>query len=187
MRLSSGEIRHLFWQLVVAVERQAAQILQWSWWRRGHQAWAAYHHGRRRAELLPPVAVEIAVAQIEPEPAGVEVVEAPTEGTSMAEVAETPAEGTLADTLARVWARLEPLLPAQRRAGRQIVHDRRHILEAIVYVMHTDCGWSALPSRFPPWKTVHDHYVTWRKTGIWAQIWAGIRLPGARPLDQLQL
>jgi len=53
--------------------------------------------------------------------------------------------------------------------------------------MQTDCGWSNLPSRFPPWKTVHDHYATWRKTGIWAHIWAGIPTPGPRPLEQLQL
>jgi len=83
--------------------------------------------------------------------------------------------------------RLQPLLPSPRRAGRQIVHDRRQILEAMVYVMQTDCGWSNLPSRFPPWKTVHDHYATWRKTGIWAHIWAGIPTPGPRPLEQLQL
>lgn len=101
-----------------------------------------------------------------------------------------PGSPSLADPtaiLAQVWARLEPLLPIPRRSGRQIVHDRRQILEAIVYVMQTDCGWSGLPSRFPPWKTVHDHYVTWRKAGIWDHIWDGIAPPGPRPLEQLQL
>lgn len=89
-----------------------------------------------------------------------------------------PAPEDAAATVAQVWACLQPLLPPPRRSGRQIVHDRRQIREAMVYVMQTDCGWSHLPSGFPPWKTVHEQYVTWRKTGIWAQIWAGIAPPG---------
>jgi hypothetical protein len=97
------------------------------------------------------------------------------------------AEESAEHTIARVWARLEPLLPLSRRSGHPIVYDRRQILEAIVYVMQTDCGWSNLPSRFPPWKTVHDQYVAWRKAGIWRQIWADIKPPGPRPLEKLQL
>ena len=50
MRLSCAEIRRLFWQVVLLVERSAAAILRWSWWRRTHQAWARYYHYRRRAE-----------------------------------------------------------------------------------------------------------------------------------------
>jgi transposase len=101
--------------------------------------------------------------------------------------AAPPDDGDPGDPIAQAWARLETLLPAPRRSGRQVVHDRRHILDAIVYVLQTDCGWSGLPSRFPPWKTVHNQYVTWRKAGIWSQIWAGLSLPGTRPLGQLQL
>jgi len=88
-----------------------------------------------------------------------------------------------ADVLAAVWTRLAARLPAPRRSGRQPVYDRQHILEAIVYVLQTDCGWSALPSRFPPWKTVHDQFVAWRKAGIWHQIWQGLTPPGPRPLE----
>ncbi|MBK9709715.1 MAG: transposase [Kouleothrix sp.] len=92
-----------------------------------------------------------------------------------------------ADVLAVVWARLAPLLPPTRRSGRQPVYDRRRIVEAIGYVMQTDCGWNARPSTFPPWKTVHDQYVRWRKEGIWHQIWAGLPPPAPRPVEQLQL
>lgn len=168
-----GEIRRLLWDLVLRVERQSSQILAWSWWRRGHQAVAAWYHARRRAAALPA-----------PPPCPDPVPPAvPPDAVAVAH----PVAVSLEEILAQVWARLEPLLPLPRRSGRQRVHDRRHILEAIVYVMQTDCGWNAIPSRFPPWKTVHDHYVTWRKEGIWAQIWAGIPLPEPRPVEQLQL
>jgi len=100
---------------------------------------------------------------------------------------EPPVVGEPTDILARVWARLEPLLPAQRRLGRQPVYHRRRILEAIVYVMRTDCGWSALPSTFPPWKTVYDLFVNWRRAGIWSEVWQGLKPPGPLPGEQLQL
>ncbi|HEV2122312.1 MAG TPA: transposase [Chloroflexota bacterium] len=45
----------------MGVERSAAAILGWSWWRRWHQAWARYYHDRKRGgpehqacDELPP-------------------------------------------------------------------------------------------------------------------------------------
>ena len=84
-----------------------------------------------------------------------------------------------------VWSRLEPLLPSERRVGHPYDHSRRLVLEAIVYVMQTDCGWQHLPSQFPPWQTVYTQLTQWRKTGIWDKIWSGIDTP--RPAEQLQL
>ena len=84
-----------------------------------------------------------------------------------------------------VWNRLEPLLPPERRVGHPYDHSRRLVLEAIVYVMQTDCGWQHLPSHFPPWKTVYAQLRQWRKTGIWAKIWSGLDTPF--PTEELQL
>jgi Putative transposase of IS4/5 family (DUF4096) len=36
------------------VERTATALLAWSRWRRWHQAWARYHHYRRRESSTPP-------------------------------------------------------------------------------------------------------------------------------------
>lgn len=101
--------------------------------------------------------------------------------------AERHDEVSTATTIAQVWARLEPFLPTPVRGRRPLVHDRRMILEAIVYVMQTDCGWCNIPSRYPPWKTVHEQFVIWRNTGVWDQIWHGLTPPGPRPLEELQL
>jgi putative transposase len=78
---------------------------------------------------------------------------------------------TLLDVL---WRRLEPLLPPTPRTGRPFAHDRRLVVEAIVYVMQSACAWHTLPSRFPPWQTVYAQFARWRRTGMWETIWAGV-------------
>jgi len=69
------------------------------------------------------------------------------------------------------WRRLEMWLASVRRGGRPYSHPRREVFDAIVEVMQTDCGWQALPSQFPHWKTVYAQYSQWRKAGIWDRIW----------------
>jgi hypothetical protein len=84
-----------------------------------------------------------------------------------------------------VWHRLAPLLPPTHRTGRPFAHERRLVLEAIVYVMQSDCAWRTLPARFPPWQTVYAQFSRWRRTGIWETIWAGLEQPSTP--GQLQL
>ncbi len=140
------------------VERSAAAILAWSWWRRWHQAWARYYHYRRRTGAGPG---QLATTTTQTEA---------SRPTSVTEV---------------VWRRLEPLLPPAQRVGHPFDHDRRLVFDAIVYVMQTDCGWRNLPSHFPPWQTVYTQLTQWRKTGIWDKIWAGLDQP--HPTTELQL
>jgi hypothetical protein len=143
----------------LAVERSAAAILHWSWWRRWHQAWARwYQYRRRQSEVL---------------------------GQPRAPAAELQAETRQTDVTEVVWSRLEGLLPSGKRVGRPYGHDRRVVLNAIVYLMQTDCGWQHLPSRFPPWQTVYAQLTQWRKTGIWDTIWSG--LDTSLPTEELQL
>lgn len=84
-----------------------------------------------------------------------------------------------------VWSRLEPLLPSAHRLGRPYGSERRLVLEAIVYVKHTGCGWRNLPSRFPPWQTVYAQFVRWRESGIWGTLWS--ELDKSHFTDQAQL
>src|SRR5262249_15600646 len=128
VRLSCAEIRRLFWQLVLVVERSAEAILRWSWWRRWHQAWARYYHYRRRQS-----------GATERETPEVEARQAHAQQIDVTEV---------------VWSRLEGRLPSAHRVGHPYDYSRRLVLEAIVHVKQTDCGWRNLPSHFPPWQTV---------------------------------
>jgi hypothetical protein len=48
IRLSVAEVRHLFWHLVLGVQRPAQHLLAWSRWRREHQACAKFYHYQQR-------------------------------------------------------------------------------------------------------------------------------------------
>lgn len=106
-------------------------------------------------------------------------------GQSRAPAAERQAEAAQPQVTEVVWSRLEALLPVGKRVGRPYGHDRRVILNALIYLMQTDCGWQHLPSDFPPWQTVYAQLTQWRTTGIWDTIWSGLDIP--RPTEELQL
>jgi hypothetical protein len=83
------------------------------------------------------------------------------------------------EVLEVVWQRLAARLPPPKRKGRPYVHERRVVLEAIVYLMQTGCTWHTLPSCFPPWQTVYAQLTQWRRTGMWDRIWEGLEVPHA--------
>jgi Putative transposase of IS4/5 family (DUF4096) len=143
----------------LVVERNVEAILHWSTWRRWHQAWARYYHYRRRQSG------------------------ATERATPEGEVRQAQAQQV--DVIEVVWKRLERLLPPARRTGRPYSHHRRLVLEAIVYLKQTNCGWHHLPSRFPPCQTVYSQLRRWRESGIWDKIWAGLNQP--LPTNELQL
>ncbi len=73
------------------------------------------------------------------------------------------------------WAILEPLVPAPKPGGRPAVHPRREVVNAILYVLRTDCHWRALPSDLPPWGTVWWSFRTWRQEGVWERVNTALR------------
>ncbi len=68
------------------------------------------------------------------------------------------------------WARLAPLLPAQRRLGRPREVDLREVINAILYVLRAGCQWRMLPRDFPPRSTAQRYFYAWRDEGIWQDI-----------------
>jgi transposase len=73
------------------------------------------------------------------------------------------------------WAILEPLVPAPRPGARPPKHERREVVNAILYVLRTGCQWRALPHDLPPWGTVWWYFRQWREEGVWEQINAVLR------------
>lgn len=65
------------------------------------------------------------------------------------------------------WALIEPLLPdpPPGPAGRPPAHDKREIINAILYINRAGCAWRMLPKDFPPWQTVYWYLWRWRKDG----------------------
>ncbi len=73
------------------------------------------------------------------------------------------------------WSYLEPHLPAPKATGRPRLHHTREILDAIFYILKSGCAWRLLPHDFPPWKTVHHYFRTWRIDGPWEKLNAALR------------
>ncbi len=73
------------------------------------------------------------------------------------------------------WSYVEPLIPAPKAPGRPRVHPLREILDAIFYIVRSGCAWRLLPHDFPPWKTVHHYFRTWRIDGTWEKVHAALR------------
>ena len=68
------------------------------------------------------------------------------------------------------WAVIGPLLPGPCRRGRPLVHPRRVIVNAILYVNRTGCAWRYLPADFPPWRTICGYFAAWRDDGTLQQV-----------------
>jgi transposase len=77
------------------------------------------------------------------------------------------------------WQVLEPTLPpaasATATGGRPEKHDRRVIVDAIRYWNHNGCVWRALPTDFPPWRTVYGFLARWKADGTVAQVHDALR------------
>jgi putative transposase len=58
----------------------------------------------------------------------------------------------LTDLTAEEWSVIEPL-PAKK--GRPRKTDLREVVNAIRYLVRTDCGWEMLLINFPPWQRVY--------------------------------
>ena len=72
------------------------------------------------------------------------------------------------------WDLISPMVPV-KPGGRPAKHDRRRIVEAILYLTRTGCSWRQLPSDFPPWDTVYWYFQRWNAEGITDRIHDALR------------
>src|ERR1035438_5125823 len=88
------------------------------------------------------------------------------------------------DLTDKQWSRLAPLLNEPRgerlAGGRPRKHEHRRVVDALLYVVNTGCQWRQLPSNFPPWKTVHEHFRSWRDSGVWERVGQTLREQGRK-------
>jgi putative transposase len=68
------------------------------------------------------------------------------------------------------WRILAPLIPAPKPGGRPAIHQRRELLNAMLYWLRAGCAWRLLPHDLPPWKTVYHYLRCWRLDGRWEQV-----------------
>jgi transposase len=78
------------------------------------------------------------------------------------------------DTTDAQWALIDPLLPDPAwltgHGGRPELHCRRAVVDAIFYLVDNGIKWRALPTDFPPWSTVYNHFAAWEAAGVTQEV-----------------
>lgn len=67
------------------------------------------------------------------------------------------------------WAVIEPLLPTSSPllGGRPPVHERRLVVDTILFVLVSGCQWRMVPHDLVPWQTAYGWFRAWTATGVW--------------------
>jgi putative transposase len=75
------------------------------------------------------------------------------------------------DLTDRQWAWGEPQLHLKRTDPAKA----REYRNAILYVLHSGCGWRLLPHDFPPWTTVYTFWQKLGRNGTWQRLHDDLR------------
>lgn len=150
--LTLPEVRRLIHALACS-ETEQQHRLRWSRWRRVHQAVAKRCHATRRQQDAPALPLPTT-----PSPPLL------------------PGIGVLTDAH---WPLIELLLPAPARVGRPALA-HRHLLQAMLFVMHRGLSWHAVPLSFGAWQTVYTRYNQWTKSSLWSRI---VAILGPNPVS----
>jgi transposase len=68
------------------------------------------------------------------------------------------------------WVVIEPMIPPAKRGGRQRSVNLREVVQGLLYILETGCGWRHLPKDFPPRSTVWDYFDLWDYDGTLVRI-----------------
>ena len=68
------------------------------------------------------------------------------------------------------WERIKDVLPGREKHVGGTAEDNRLFVEAVLYRFRTGCPWRDLPERLGRWKSVHQHFGRWAKSGVFERI-----------------
>jgi transposase len=74
------------------------------------------------------------------------------------------------------WEVVQPLVPGLSPEAAYHVHERREMVNAILYVLRSGCPWRLLPHEFPAWGTVYYYFRRWQREGVWEHILQTLRM-----------
>src|SRR5437764_14552422 len=64
------------------------------------------------------------------------------------------------------WAFVVPYLTLMTPDARQREHDLREVFNAVRWLARAGAGWRLMPTNFPPWAAVYQHWRRWQKAGV---------------------
>ena len=68
------------------------------------------------------------------------------------------------------WDRIKNILPGREGHVGGTAEDNRLFVEAVLYRFRTGSPWRDLPERFGYWKSVHQRFSRWAKSGVFKRI-----------------
>ena len=68
------------------------------------------------------------------------------------------------------WSLVEHLIPPAKRGGRRREVAPRDIINGVMYVRSSGCGWRYVPKDLPPRSTLHGYFQRWDYDGTWNRI-----------------
>jgi transposase len=68
------------------------------------------------------------------------------------------------------WNRIKDILPGREGHVGGTAPDNRLFVEAVLYRFRTGMPWRDLPARFGYWKSVHQRFSRWAKSGVFDRI-----------------
>ena len=68
------------------------------------------------------------------------------------------------------WDRIKDLLPGREGHVGGTAADNRLFIEAVLYRFRTGIPWRDLPPRFGYWKSEHQRFSRWAKSGVFDRI-----------------
>jgi transposase len=72
------------------------------------------------------------------------------------------------------WAVLQQVLPAESSTGRP-PHDRRRMIDGILFVLKTGCPWRDVLAEFGKWSTIYERFRLWSHAGVWELILSALQ------------
>ena len=68
------------------------------------------------------------------------------------------------------WERIKDLLPGREGHVGGTAADNRLFVEAVIYRSRAGIPWRDLPSRFGDWKSTHQRFSRWSRSGVFERI-----------------
>ena len=68
------------------------------------------------------------------------------------------------------WDRIKDFLPGRRGHVGGTAPDNRLFVEAVLYRYRTGVPWRDLPAHFGSWKSTHQRFSRWCKSGVFERV-----------------
>jgi len=82
-----------------------------------------------------------------------------------------PKQGYASDLTDKQWEIISPLLKRKNNTGKHLAsHEKRRLINAVLYLNKTGCQWRMLPKDFPKYQSVASFYYRAMANGLWDRI-----------------